>query len=231
MKLAVQHKWDLSSEKAVALQKELAPKVINTSQFGRIRYIGGAGVHVRDDIGRAAIVVLDFNTLKPLDLATAMCPVTFPYKPNLVGFREGPVLLEALARLDVMPDMLIVDGHGIAHPRKFGFASHIGVLTDLPTIGCSKGCFEEPQQVDGVRGSYTLVYNGDEVIGAAVCTQQDMPPLYVSIGHRVDLETSIKYVLATSRQQHYLPETLHLAKRTVQILGKVPKLLQNGFTT
>ncbi|MDM8520380.1 endonuclease V [Anaerolineales bacterium HSG6] len=231
MKLTLPHKWKMSSDKARALQKQLASQISRTPQLGRVRYVAGVGVHVRDQIGRAAAVVLDYNTLKPVDMATAIYPVTFPFKPNLIAFRDAPVLLEALARLEIKPDLFIADGHGIAHPRQLGFASHIGVLTNIPTIGCSRASLGEPdEELGATRGCHSFIRNGnDEIIGASVRTQTDLPPLYVSIGHRVDLETSIKFVLSASRHDLF-PEAVRLARRNSRILGKVPKLLQNGYT-
>ncbi|MDM8529256.1 endonuclease V [Anaerolineales bacterium HSG24] len=231
MKLILPHKWKMSSDKARALQKQLAKQVSCIPQLNRVRYVAGVGVHVRDQIGRAAAVVIDCNTLKLVDMATAIYPVTFPFKPNLITFRDGPVLFEALTRLEIKPDLLIADGHGIAHPRQLGFASHIGVLTNIPTIGCSIASLGEmDKELEVARGSYSLIRNGNgEVIGAAVRTQTNLSPLYVSIGHRVDLETSIKYVLSASRRGHF-PDAVRLARRNSRVLGKMPKLLQNVYT-
>jgi deoxyribonuclease V len=139
--------------------------------------------------------------------------VSFPYVPGLLAFREGPVVLAALAKLQDQPDVLIFDAHGLAHPRRMGLASHLGVLLDRPTVGCAKsrlvGVHEEP---DESRGSWTPLTDADEWIGAVVRTRDHVRPVYVSIGHRVDLKTAISLTLGcTSRYR--LPEPIRWAHR------------------
>lgn len=206
------HGWDLSPEEAFALQRELAARVERQPRLGPVDRVAGIDVSIRDDVARAAVVVLDFEGLTPVDYAVATRPVTFPYVPGLLAFREGPVVLDALGRLDPAPDLLIFDGQGLAHPRRLGIASHIGLLVDLPAIGCAKsrlcGRHDEP----GEQGSYAPLLDGGEVIGAALRTRQGTKPVYVSIGHRVDLATSIEYVLACCRG-YRLPETTRWAHR------------------
>jgi len=134
----ISHRWDLAPEEAAALQRDLAARVERQNRLGPIKRVAGVDVSVRDDVGQAAIVVLDLEGLSPVDYATATRPITFPYIPGLLSFREGPVVLEALAQLKTPPDLLMVDGHGLAHPRRMGIASHLGLLADLPSIGCAK---------------------------------------------------------------------------------------------
>jgi deoxyribonuclease V len=207
------HRWDLSPEEAFALQSELAAKVERQPRLGPVDRVAGIDVSVRDDVARAAVVVLDFEGLAPVDYAIATRPVTFPYVPGLLAFREGPVVLDALGQLDTPPDLLVFDGQGLAHPRRLGIASHIGLLVDLPAIGCAKsrlcGRHDEPGQEPG---SYAQLVDRGEVIGAALRTRQGTKPVYVSIGHRVDLATSIEYVLACCRG-YRLPETTRWAHR------------------
>jgi deoxyribonuclease V len=207
------HPWVLSPKEAFALQSRLATQVEQQRRLGQVYRVAGIDVSVRNDVARAAVVVLDFERLTPVSYAVATRPVTFPYVPGLLAFREGPVVLDALEQLDAMPDLLIFDGHGLAHPRRLGIASHIGLLVDMPAIGCAKsrlcGRHDEPAQEPG---SYAFLLDGDEVIGAVVRSRRNVKPVYVSIGHGVDLATSIKYVLACCRG-YRLPETTRWAHR------------------
>jgi deoxyribonuclease V len=218
MKLS--HSWDLSPKEAFKLQSDLAAKVERQSRLGPVRHVAGIDVSVRDDVTRAAVVVLDFEGLKPIDYAIATRPVSFPYVPGLLAFREGPVVLDALKRVGTAPDLLVFDGQGLAHPRRLGIASHIGLLVDMPAIGCAKsrlcGQHDEPGEEPGKSAS--LVDKG-EIIGAVLRTRRGVKPVYVSIGHRVDLATSIEYVFASCRG-YRLPETTRWAHRVAG--GDVP---------
>jgi deoxyribonuclease V len=175
--------------------------------------VAGVDVSVRDGQARSAIVLLSFPELKPFEAATAERPATFPYIPGLLAFREGPVVLEALERLTQRPDVLIFDAQGLAHPRRMGLATHLGVLLDLPSVGCAKsrlcGEYTEP---DARKGSWTQLRDGDQVIGAVVRTRDNVEPLFVSIGHRVDLETAVALVLDCA-PRYRLPETTRWAHR------------------
>lgn len=210
---ASSHAWDLSPQEAVIQQNELASQVEREPRLAPVRRVAGVDVSVRDDVSRAAVVVLDFEAMTPLDHAIATRPVTFPYIPGLLAYREGPVVLDALERLGTTPDLLIFDGQGLAHPRRLGIASHIGLLVDMPAVGCAKsrlcGQHNEPEQEPG---SYAPLRDGEALIGAVLRTRQGVKPVYVSIGHRVDLETSLKYVLACCRG-YRLPETTRWAHR------------------
>lgn len=164
----------------------------------------------------AAVVILDANTLEPIEHSTAVQRVDFPYLPGLFAFREMPPLLKALGKLTADPDLLVCDGHGYAHPRRLGLASHIGVLTGLPAIGVAKtllcGHAEEP---GADRSSRTPVFDGGEIIGACLRTRTGVKPVYVSAGHRVSLATAIEHTLALC-SRYRLPETTrhadHLAR-------------------
>jgi deoxyribonuclease V len=207
------HPWDLSPKEAFAVQSGLAAQVKRQRRLGRVYRVAGIDVSIRNDVAQAAVVVLDFERLTPVSYALATRPVTFPYVPGLLAFREGPVVLDVLEQLDTMPDLLIFDGHGLAHPRRLGIASHIGLLVDMPAIGCAKsrlcGRHDEPGQEPG---SYVFLVDGEEVIGAVLRTRRNVKPVYVSIGHRVDLATSIEHVLACCRG-YRLPETTRWAHR------------------
>jgi deoxyribonuclease V len=178
---------------------------------GRVepRLVAGADVSEKDGSARAAIVVV--RDLEPVEEATAEQPVRFPYVPGLLSFREIPPLLAAWRKLRTRPDVVIVDGQGYAHPRRFGLACHLGVLLGLPTLGCAKsrliGEFEEPGPQ---RGSWTPLRDRGETIGAALRTQDRTNVVYVSIGHRITLAGSIRVVLACA-PRYRLPEPQRLA--------------------
>ena len=205
------HPWNVSPQEAVALQNRLAGQVVRENRLGPVSTVAGIDVSLRNDMARAAVVVLKFPGLEPIDHAVATRRVTFPYVPGLLSFREGPVILEAFADLKKKPDLLIFDGQGIAHPRRLGIASHIGLLTNFPAIGCAKsrlcGQYNEPNLE---QGSCAPLIDHGEVIGSVVRTRRGVRPVYVSVGHRIDLSTSIKYVLACCRR-YRLPETTRQA--------------------
>jgi deoxyribonuclease V len=214
------HRWDLPPQEAFALQNELATQVETRPRLGSIHGVAGIDVNIRNGVARAAVVVLDLQSMAPIDYAVATRPVTFPYIPGLLAFREGPVALEALEKLTSRPDLLVFDGHGLAHPRRLGIASHIGLLVDLPSIGCAKsrlcGQYKEPGQE---AGDYSYLVDREEIIGAVLRTRESVKPVYVSIGHRIDLATSIEYVLACGRG-YRLPETTRWAHRVAG--GQIP---------
>jgi deoxyribonuclease V len=207
------HSWDLAPQEAFEVQNDLAAKVERQLRIGTVRHVAGIDVSVRDDMARAAVVILDFERLDPVDYAIATRRVTFPYVPGLLAFREGPVVLDALERVGTAPDLLIFDGQGLAHPRRLGIASHMGLLVDMPAIGCAKsrlcGRHDEPGEDPG---DYAPLVDKGEVIGTVLRTRRGVKPVYVSIGHRVDLESSIEYVLACCRG-YRLPETTRWAHR------------------
>jgi len=215
MKLAISHSWDLSTKEAVELQKQLAREVIAETTFdpARIETVAGVDVGLDGGLARAAVVVLDCARLEPVDWAVARVKIPFPYVPGLLTFREGPGVLAALEKLTIWPDLLIFDGHGLAHPRRIGLASHMGVILDHPSVGCAKsrltGKHEEP---GGEAGDWAPLRDQGEVIGAALRTRAHVRPVFVSVGHRVDLPTAIDLVLSCSRG-YRLPETTRCAHR------------------
>jgi len=198
--------------------------------------VAGVDVGYRKGIGRAAVVVLELNGLKTVEQAVAARAVTFPYVSGLLSFREGPVILEALAKLETTPDLLIIDGQGIAHPRRFGIACHIGVLLDIPTVGCAKtrllGDYQFPRNAGG---STSYLTDGKEIIGAVVRTRTGVRPVFVSIGHLINLNDSIRLVLK-SCGGYRLPEPIrradHLSREQI-ILSKKQKASvgKEKFTT
>ncbi len=207
------HSWDVTPGEAAAWQQRLRPQVRLEPFAGPVRRVAGVDVSFRADRARAAVVVLSFPALELVDQAWAEVAVSFPYIPGLLSFREGPAVLAAFARLALWPDLIIFDGQGIAHPRRLGLASHLGLFLDLPSIGCAKsrlcGEHDEPGPA---RGDWAPLYHKGEVVGAALRSRPGTRPLYVSPGHRVDLETAIRHVLACCTR-YRLPETTRRAHR------------------
>jgi deoxyribonuclease V len=211
----IHHPWNLTPKQAIELQKQLAPGVIrkSTLKINRVRTIAGIDTAYREGVGCAAVVVLQFEDLKTVESKTATRPIDFPYVPGLLSFREGPLILEALNKLKSAPDLLMFDGQGIAHPRRFGIASHIGLLADIPAVGCAKtrlvGKYQDP---DVAMGNFSYLRDDDNTIGAVVRTRSRVKPVFVSTGHRVNLGDSIKLVLRCSNGFR-LPEPIRRADK------------------
>lgn len=224
LKIHHQHPWDLSPGEAVALQRRLRGQVVfQPLDTRRLQTVGGVDASYHAGKAHAGIVVLDFPSLEMVDQATAETPAPFPYIPGLLSFREAPVILQALQQLNSMPDVLLFDGHGYAHPRRFGIACHVGVLVDIPTIGCAKSILiGEHDPLGETTGSTAQLSDGDEVIGALVRTRTRIRPVIVSIGHRVDLTSAIETVLAC-RSGYRLPEPIRMAHRLASRTDQLPK--------
>lgn len=215
--------WPADLAAARRVQEQVRARVIAYDAHPPLRAVAGVDAGYLDGEARAAVVVLAFPTLEPLDFAVARRPVAFPYIPGYLSFREAPAVLDALAGLRVRPDLIICDGHGLAHPRRCGIAAHLGVLTDLPAIGCAKsllvGAYEPPPDE---RGAWTPLRYQQEVVGVALRTRAGARPVYVSIGHRVTLETAIRVVMACVTR-YRLPETTRAADGLASH-GRVPRL-------
>ena len=207
-----QHPWDISTQEAVQIQETLRGKVIvQPLPDEKITSLAGVDASFGSQVIYAAAVLLDYPTQEPLEQVTVQSALTFPYKPGLLSFREAPAVLQALGQLHTQPDVLIVDGHGAAHPRRFGLACHLGVLLDIPTIGCAKSILVgEHAPLGEVVGSTGELFEDDEAIGLAVRTRLNAKPVYVSIGHRVDLDSVRRIVLACTRGCR-LPEPIRQA--------------------
>jgi len=220
MRPHISHGWDIPVEEAMAIQHRLASQVVLTWDGRPVRRVAGVDVGFPGERGRAAVAVLSFPDLQFLDSARAEIEISFPYIPGLLAFREGPVILAALEQLSVEPDLLIFDGHGLAHPRRMGIATHMGVLLDMPSIGCAKSRLVGTHQEPGPsRGSYTWLYDEGEVIGAVLRTREGVSPVYVSIGNRIDLETAVDFLLRCCTR-YRLPEPIRWAHRLAS--GEAP---------
>jgi deoxyribonuclease V len=215
MELQHSHDWNLSREEAIALQQSLRDKIITTDQCGEVRTVAGVDVGFEDDgdTTRAAVVVLNFPDLQIRERAIARRPTTFPYIPGLLSFREVPAVLDALDQLQNLPDLLLCDGQGTAHPRRFGIACHVGLLTNLPAIGVAKSLLVgKHETVADEKGAWQPLEHRGDIIGVALRTRPKTKPLYISPGHRISLETSIAYVLQCT-PKYRLPETTRQAHK------------------
>lgn len=204
--------WPHTPEDAIALQERLRPLVRTTTDPDlEVRAVAGLDVGYADDERlAAAVVVLDAVTLETLDEVVVLGTTDFPYVPGLFAFRELPSLLTALDALSVTPDLLVCDGQGLAHPRRFGLACHLGVVTDLPSVGVAKtpmGPFAMPGEE---RGSMTDLLLDDEVVGRALRTRTGVKPVFVSVGHKLDLDRACAEVLRLCTDFR-LPETTRRA--------------------
>jgi deoxyribonuclease V len=222
------HSWNLSCKEAIQLQNQLAGRVRFAPLKKMPESVAGLDCAFSKDGQKifAAVIVLKLPDFQIVEIANADCKVTLPYIPGLLSFREAPACLKAVEKLKITPDLFIVDGQGIAHPRRLGIASHLGLFLDMPTVGCAKsrltGTYKEPPPQ---KGSFTFLRNesvtsdesretSDEIIGAVVRTRTNVKPVYVSIGHKCSLNDAIKITLACTTQ-YRLPEPSRLAHKIV----------------
>ncbi|NJL22192.1 MAG: deoxyribonuclease V [Leptolyngbyaceae cyanobacterium SM1_3_5] len=194
---------------------KLRSNIITTDQLGEVRYVAGvdAGYEDNGETTRAAVAVLSFPDLKLQEQAIAHRPTTFPYVPGFLSFREVPAVLAALEQLTIAPDLLLCDGQGLAHPRRFGIACHLGLLVDLPAIGVAKSrLIGTHPELGEEKGAWVPLMQKEETIGAVLRTRSRTNPLYISIGHRISLETAIDYVMRCT-PKYRLPETTRIADK------------------
>ena len=215
MKVKQRHLWPTSLAEAQAIQRQLQPEVITEDDLGLVQYVAGVDVGFEEDgrISRAAVAILGFPDLQLKEKAITKCPTTFPYVPGFLSFREVPVILKALEIIDITPDLILCDGQGLAHPRRFGLACHLGLWVDVPTIGVAKSLLiGKHEKLGEEKGSWQPLHDRREVIGAVVRTRTKVKPVYVSSGNRVSLPTAIDYVLRCTTK-YKLPETTRWADK------------------
>ncbi|MGB9774113.1 MAG: deoxyribonuclease V [Bacteroidota bacterium] len=214
--------WDVTPKEAIAIQEQLRSMVVVEKVSKPIRYVAGCDISFDkgSDTVYAAVVVLKLPELMVVDQGIAVTKVKFPYIPGLLSFRESPAVLEAWENLHIRPDVLMVDGQGLAHPRRFGIACHLGLLLDIPTLGCAKsvltGRYEEPPLR---AGSYSPLVDKDETIGVALRTCDAVSPIFVSIGHLITLEDAIQLTLKCSKG-YRVPEPTRQAHLLVNALRR-----------
>ena len=213
----------ISIQEAKRLQLELSKRVKDIPFDKEISLVAGVDVSIKGDIGVACILVMDYPHLREIDISIAKKKITFPYIPGLLSFREGPIIMEAIKGLSAVPDVYMFDGQGIAHPRRIGIASHIGVLMDISSIGCAKsvlcGRFEEPAIE---KGAWTPLIYDERIVGAALRTRTGVKSVFVSVGHKIDLDTCIRLVLGCCKK-YRIPEPVRHAHI---IAGREQKKLQ-----
>jgi deoxyribonuclease V len=213
MKSQQLHPWRVTVAQAHDIQRRLAGQVSQKNELGTPRLIAGVDISAEGSSGQArgAAVVLSYPDLDVAEVRVAWGKPGFPYVPGLLSFRESPLILAACEKLSLSPDLVLVDGQGLAHPRRLGLASHLGLLLDIPTIGCAKSrLWGQHEAVGEDAGSTAELVDKGEVIGAVLRTQVGKIPLYVSVGHKIDLSNAIQWVLRCCRN-HRLPEPLRLA--------------------
>ncbi len=213
VKIQQLHGWQISIAQAKQIQIDMASRVSRKSEEIKPRFIAGVDISAPDSrgIARAAAVILNYPELKVTEVETAEDKIHFPYIPGLLSFREAPLVLTVCQKLSTEPDLILADGQGIAHPRRFGIASHIGLFLNIPTIGCAKSrlCGTHAP-VTAEAGAYAELTENGEVIGVALRTKANVSPIYISIGHKIDLPTAILWVMECCRK-HRLPEPSRLA--------------------
>jgi deoxyribonuclease V len=230
VKLSAAYPWPGSLEEAKSLQLELAGQVSHLNEVPeQLRYVAGIDISPPDDDGwvLGAVVVLKWPELELAEVRIGRAKPPIPYIPGYLAFREVPAAIDALEKLQLTPDVILVDGQGTAHPRRFGLACHLGLVTEVPTIGCAKtrllGRYET---LAAERGASSLLIDKSDAVGKVVRTRTDVSPLYVSVGHKVDIETAVAIVLK-SCGTYRLPETTRFAH--LAAAGKYPEgLYGNG---
>lgn len=213
MNIQQYHQWNLSVKEAKEVQTSLSRHIVTEDKYGEVNLVCGVDVGFRGNVAVAALSIFSFPDLRLLEVVTAKSEVSFPYVPGLLSFREIPPLLQALNRLENEPDLIFTDGHGIAHPRKFGLACHLGLIFDKPTIGCAKsiliGVYQEPGRN---RGDSSYISLNRKIIGAVLRTRDDIKPVFVSVGHRVSLKSALRFTLKCTHM-YRLPEPIRAAHR------------------
>jgi deoxyribonuclease V len=215
MKIQQRHAWPATAEEATVIQQQLRSEIITVDQLEAVQRVAGVDVGFEEGgtITRAAIAVLSFPELQLVEQAIARRPTTFPYIPGFLSFREIPAVLDALEQISTSLDLLLCDGHGIAHPRRLGIATHLGLIVDLPTIGVGKSLLVgKHDEVPNERGAWQPLQHRHETVGAVLRTRIGTKPLYISPGHRVSLLTAIDYVMRCT-PKYRLPETTRHAHK------------------
>jgi deoxyribonuclease V len=208
-----QHQWNVTPEEAISIQHDLRKQVFVQNDFDKINLVAGidVGYSKKGNKMSAAIVILTYPALELKTFVCSQQKVTFPYMTGLLSFREAPVILKAYERLKEIPDVMICDGHGIAHPRQFGLASHIGILTGIPTIGVAKKLLTgRHDPIPAKKGSIVPLLSNNHQIGAVLRTRTNVKPIYISVGHKISLSKAIEIVFGCTTGFR-LPETTRWA--------------------
>jgi len=211
--------WPTNAKEAIAIQKELRNEVQIYDHLAKIDYIAGidCSYDIKSNLSFAVIVIMKLDELTALEIVRAELPTSFPYVPGLLSFREIPVILAAFKQLQIQPDLLMVDGHGIAHPRRLGIAAHLGVLLDIPAIGVAKskltGQYKEPNLT---KGSWSELTDKETKIGTVLRSKNKVRPLFISPGHKIGQEKAVELVLQCLTK-YRLPEPTRIADKISKI--------------
>ena len=212
--------FDLSPAEARRAQEQIPSRVVRRDRLGRVRTVAGADIGLHENTGYAAVILYSFPQLAETERVSSAGELQFPYVPGLLAFREMPLLLQAFAKLRQRPDLILADAHGWAHPRRAGMACHLGLVLDIPTIGCAKSVLiGEYNMPAAARGSTSPLRDGEEEIGKAVRTRTGVRPVFVSCGHRVWLPTAVRLVLECC-DGYRIPKPLREADRWVKQLRR-----------
>jgi len=230
MKLPKDVAWPKDAAQAIALQQEMRKNIRLFNDFKSIKYICGVdcSYDLQTNISRAVLCVFTYPELELVESVMAHLPTDFPYVPGLLSFREIPVILEAFKVLQTIPDILMVDGMGIAHPRRMGIAAHLGLYLDMPAIGVGKSLLCGKYEMPGLRkGDQSDLVHKNERIGIVLRSKDNTNPLFISPGHKIDFETSVNLVL-NCLIKYKLPEPTHIADKFSKIRSKSAKSIENG---
>lgn len=219
MKFDNLHSWRLSPKAAVALQRDLAERLVDNAPLDlqQVHTVAGVDVSVRGGLSRAAVVVMRFPQLEIIEIARAAEETRFPYIPGLLAFREGPVALAALRRLKIEPDAFLFDGMGQIHPRRMGIAAHLGLWLGRPSIGCGKSHYIGDYQLPAdVKGAHSPLLHRGEALGVVLRSRVNVKPIYVSVGHLADIETAVELTLRCTTRFR-LPEPIRAAHKAAAL--------------
>jgi deoxyribonuclease V len=209
------HPWVKTVGEAKLIQAQLRDKVIDADELGEVRYVAGVDIGFKNNytISQAAIAILTYPELELVEQAIACIPTAFPYVPGYLSFREIPAILAAFPQIKTVPDLILCDGQGYAHPRRLGLACHLGILLDIPTIGVAKSLLiGKHEDVALEKGSWQPLLDKDETIGVVLRSRTKVKPIYISIGHKISLPTAINYVMGCLTK-YRLPETTRWADK------------------
>ena len=215
MKINLNHSWVKTVAEAKEIQQQLQPQTIASDCLGKVKYVAGVDLGFEDNykISKAAVAVFSYPELELVEQAIARVPTAFPYVPGYLSFREIPAILAVLPKINQTPDLIMCDGQGLAHPRRFGLACHLGVLLDLPTIGVAKSrLIGKHEEIPLEKGNWKPLIDKDETIGVVLRSRTKVKPIYVSIGHKISLPTAIDYVMGCLTK-YRLPETTRRADK------------------
>ncbi len=228
MLFKIPHTWTTDIQEEKSIQNKLKNKLITKDNFGEIKLIAGIDVGFEEDghLTRAAVALLTWPNLEIVDRIVSRGPTVFPYIPGFLSFREIPQIITALSHLKTLPNLLICDGHGIAHPRQMGIASHLGVITGLPSIGAAKSILVgSHKDVAQEKGAWQPLIYKNQTIGVALRTRKNVKPMYISLGHRISLETAVDFIMKGTTK-YRLPEATRWAHKLASLLKNDPSLLK-----